>query len=326
MQKQYNNLEKRIKNIERRCCCSSGSIDGGCCYNEVTYAEADALIAADELIKGSVYKITDRGDRGIILTALSPNQFSIDGQRIMLCPNPQEGFGRSGFWYLANVYNIGDKVLWNAHVYENTTGANTGEPPGADWALIPKNSFTADEYTEFVFGVHYDFSEDWISKQWDDYGNIFGVTKQVSTFTYAGVNPVDISDWAFVLEEYSSSQTVAFHNNICDGLGNNRASSAAADGYLIKDNHIVFGGIFNNVVDNLSSLTIINNNMGGGGLGITNNGTESFPIAYITGNHIPGTVYGTTVSGAFGISDNINNGSIVGGPYGADVTDPIVDK
>ena len=59
-------------------------VGGG--IEEVLYNDLISLIDNNNLIANKTYKITDRGDRGIIVTAVSINQLELESTRIMLCP------------------------------------------------------------------------------------------------------------------------------------------------------------------------------------------------------------------------------------------------
>ena len=157
-------LQKQVKSL-KKCCCANG---GGtyCCYEEVTYAEAAAKIAANTLIKGKMYKITDRGDLGIFLEAISENQFNQEGSRLMLIPN-WECYSAFRIYLSTASYVEGDHVIWDGKVWENLTSANTHKPGEdvTDWVEIPKAVDTQSTqcaegvmvYVENWFGVIYDF-------------------------------------------------------------------------------------------------------------------------------------------------------------------------
>ena len=53
---------------------------------ELTYAQAAALIASGDLNLALGYKITDRGDNGLLFSAAAPDLLESDGLRYMLCP------------------------------------------------------------------------------------------------------------------------------------------------------------------------------------------------------------------------------------------------
>lgn len=313
----YNELSKEIKKISKRCCCASGSIEAGCCYEEVTYAEAAAKIAANTLVKGKMYKITDRGDLGIFLEAISENQFNQEGSRLMLIPNwtvfrPSSSIG---IWIEGGGYTQDvDKVVWNGLVWLNISGNNTGEPyeGSPDWQIISKTSFVNDEYLPKWFGVIFDFENDWITKQWDEYNNVVGVIPS------GNINPADLTDWwiaetMFTVDPYGT--ILFFNNNAPSGIYNN--SGGGNDQYFVHDN-IIIGEISGNVSGvirwniNLGSIStntcsniIYNSNIGA----ITNNDIAFFgwEISYNTNL---GNIESNTNVGS--ISYNSNNGTILG--------------
>ena len=75
---EYYKLEHKIDKLWREICCIKKDIANGM-YFEYTYAEAEALRASDDLVPNALYLITDRGDGGIYMNALSPNTFDIQG-------------------------------------------------------------------------------------------------------------------------------------------------------------------------------------------------------------------------------------------------------
>lgn len=313
----YNELSKEIKKISKRCCCASGSIEAGCCYEEVTYAEAAAKIAANTLVKGKMYKITDRGDLGIFLEAISENQFNQEGSRLMLIPNwivfrPNSSIG---IWIEGGGYTQDvDKVVWNGLVWLNISGNNTGEPyeGSPDWQIISKTSFVNDEYLPKWFGVIFDFENDWITKQWDEYNNVVGVIPS------GNINPADLTDWWIaetMMNAFPYGSILFFNNNAPSGIYNN--SAVGSDQYFVHDN-IIIGEISGNVSGvirwniNLGSIStntcsniIYNSNIGA----ITNNDIAFFgwEISYNTNL---GNIESNTNVGS--ISYNSNNGTILG--------------
>jgi hypothetical protein len=281
---------------------------GGAAYVEVTYAAAEALVAGSTLIPGTLYKITDRGDRGIFLNAISVNQFALEGQRLMLVPTTYETTGIwLGIWRAGLLPSIGDLVIWDAHVYENNTGAVGTAPDGdaVNWTIVPKTSFSNGEYTEFVFGVVYDISEDWISEQWDDSGNRIIIDKALNVLDFDGLSTneyVDQTDWNY-LGHQSDDGTNVFSNNTCYGWIKNNIQ---ADGSFCNIySNINAGGIENN------RSSFINNNENDGA--ISNNTCQQ-----IADNTNKGDIsVNSNTGGIFsnnndrGITDNSNGGDII---------------
>lgn len=281
-----------VKKLNRKCCCANGSIENGCCYYEVTRAEIELLVTNGDLIKGALYKITDRGDLGLWFEAISNTELNPEGVRKMLVPagadelgyNSTTGIGFPdtfgniwhGVWHTnIGTVNEGDLVIWGGLVWqravypidgsacdienpcgigfecvdgfciaENNVGTKVDDTTlSAEWVLIPKDSFTNHEYMPKLFGVYYDFENDWISRQWDEKGNIFGI--EFNHDLPIGFNPVDISDWNW---SFIGSITNSFHENQCIGIWNNPNNGGSTDHAGISWNHLINGSIIENVI------------------------------------------------------------------------------
>jgi len=145
----------------------------------VTYSEAVDLISNSNLNEGFHYKITDRADAGIILLAVSTNQFSLEGQAIFLNPDFQAagalGADVQGVWYVGGEagYVNGNIVFWNGNHYVVTDDAAfAGTDPSATplaYTLLTKS--VANGYIEEVDFILYDFTNDTIIWQEDERGN-----------------------------------------------------------------------------------------------------------------------------------------------------------
>lgn len=247
-------LTKELERLKKKCCCAESSGDS-CCYEEVTYAEAAARVASASLVPNKLYKISDRGDLGIFLEAISTTEFNQEGSRLMLIPN-WECYTAFSIYYESRSYNENDEVIWDGVVWRNLTGNNTHVPgqDTVDWLEIEKDlttqSTTCEDtvYKQNWFGVVYDFENDWISKQWDDRGNVFGIA-----FNHAinySLNPVDVSDWWIAQGEWVS---LLMYDNVCLGIWNNYCGS---DSYVITNNKIN-GAIYENIFasDNTTGIS-----------------------------------------------------------------------
>jgi hypothetical protein len=273
---------------------------------------------------GRTYEITDRGDRGIFLTAISPNKLSTNGHRLMLCPTTYATTGIwKGIWRSALLPSIGDLVIWDAHVYENNTGAVGTAPDGdaTNWTIVPKASFSNGEYTEFVFGIVYDFSSDWISEQWDDSGNRIVIDEGYNQLTFDGLATneyVNETDWNY-LGHQNESGTNVFANNTCYGyiknnikadgtpcniFNNRNAGGIYGNTCIYIDNNTNEGGIFSNTCQGISD----NSNMGGiSGNSNTGDIESNSNDRGITGNSNDGDII---MNYCVGLSDNSNEGDI----------------
>ena len=265
--------------------------------SELTKAQLDALVSGSQLSIGMRYKITDRGDRGITLTAISSNKLSLEGIRTMLCPKTYrlETLDTNiwkGVWHSTKTAAIDDLMIWGGLVWKNLTGAigtatNDIALDVVNWIEIPKASFTNNEYIEIIFSIHYDYERDWIVKQWDKNSNEFGIPKEgyeeyISTL---GKNPVDISDWNYTNDDTTNELLI---RNKCVGIWNN------VEGIKIHHN-ICTGAIYGN------SFTVANKSISGNYIGS--------PYGSISNNRLPNSIDANYCEG---ISGNTNNGSING--------------
>lgn len=343
---------------------SSAAAGGGAAYIEVTYAAAAALNGAGGLVPGTIYNITDRGDRGIFLTAISENKFASIGQRLMLCPKTYatitvDGNTWLGIWTSTLTPATGNYCIWGAHVWRNVDGA-VGSSSGdlaldADWVKVGKDTFSDNEYIEKVFYVEYDFENDWIGIQRDDRGNQFGAPYISGSDNYS-----DLSDWNFVTKDdaFSNNECLFFLNNRIDRAHGNKLTGSIY--YGIKNNitvsitentcegsidgNIVGGSIFNNsniddIIDNDVTGDIAYNSCGGGieeniGPNDIMNNSNTLGIASnvhdgdIIYNRNNGYIQNCTGSSGFSVQNNTNNGNInnPAGLSSGNITDTIVNK
>ena len=299
--------------------------------SELTKAQLDALVSGSQLSIGMRYKITDRGDRGITLTGISSNQLSLEGRRTMLCPKSYlvgslDSNSWKGVWHITKTASINDLMIYGGLVWKNLTGAiGTASSDivldGTNWVVIPKASFTHNEYVELVFNVRYDYANDWICSQFDKNNNEFGISYQA--YLEAGTiaaNPVDISDWNYPQD--NTTNTI-MANNKCIGIWNN------VEGIRIN------GNIFNGVITNNKLLTNsyisanqsdavtgtgyskISGNTCGIIAGNTCSGIENNTsnVVYITNNVVVGPIAGNSNVGYIRQNcgaDNISNNSNLG--------------
>ena len=233
-------------------------------YNR-TYLDLANDITNSALKKGATYKIEDRGDRGLFFTAISSNELSKTGQRLMLCPAK---YNLGGDAYSNNWIGVWGTLLTDADVavddltirgglvWKNLTG-NIGTAPddftldNTNWALVPKTSFSNGEYSEKQFDVVFDFARDWIQWQMDGFSNGVGIALNI-----IGYQPCDVTDW----------------------------NSTMTGGVAIYGNHGAIEGVFNNVgvspleIANNASKVIKGNDLRGASIGIF--GNKSNTITY----------------------------------------------
>ena len=238
---------------------------------EVTKAELDALVAANGLNEGLQYKVTDRGDNGILLTAISSSMLSKNGVRFMLCPafydvrEDSSNNSWKGVWHESKTFSINDLTVWNGLVWKCIMivdePSNSPDLNDTNWELIPKNEFSNSEYVQIDFNIQYDVVNDWIEKQTDSKGNTFGMTYLQNYDPgygfYLDYNVCDYIDWNRNIEEKQ------FHNNKCIAIINCSENCSIA--------HNVVGGIiknvnvqelmFNHVREHIENINIPNNTM-----------------------------------------------------------------
>lgn len=296
-------------------------------YNliEITKSELDALISASNLKLGSCYKITDRGDRGITLTAISTNKLSLDGIRNMLCPKTYkietlDGNIWKGVWNPLKTAAINDLFIWGGLVWKNLTGAiGTATTNVAldlvNWIEIPKSTFINNEYVELTFRINYDYQNDWILSQEDSKGNKCELSKKQFDDYYDTLiikNHTDITDW-----NYNTNLNNELSNNKCIAIFNN------VEPCIISYN--IQGIIYNNKVDQISDNVLkgtdetkyIRNNIGGGIFDNISSRIYSNTDTAIVGNIVK-RIYSNTVGDITNnkcdkIYSNVNNNASIFG-------------
>jgi hypothetical protein len=269
----------------------------------ITYAQSETLVADSEVEVGGKYLISDRG---IIITGVATNLFSVEGQRFMRVVKHAyyDNLAPSiGVWYSTISPNADDVVIWGGKVWKNLTGsAGSADDEytlsAFDWELIPTTNNTY--YQTRSFFVHYDHARDWVAKQFDWKGNEFGISWSNADDLGLAYNPVDISDWGseFIIE----NKAAGIYNNAFLVLGNRVA-------YPIYENFVVIGNTNEGAIFNNTSLIIENVNRGE-----IHSNTNS---QQIIGNSNGGDIQNNSNNGSISynsnggiISDNINEGSI----------------
>lgn len=271
-------------------------------FQYVTYSQLTTLLSNSDLIPNQNYFITDRGDQGIILTALKNNLLSINGLRIMNCPVTYNVVGSfKGIWKATGTYAPFNKVIWGGKVWGNISGlAGTALSDSAldsNWTLIDKPTYGLSDvnYIEKVFYIEYDLVNDWIYYQEDDKNNKIGFIYNIAF----PVNPIDLTDW----------NNPNIFNNQCNGIYNNSNGGAIYNNTNLGliYNNTKGGTIYNNVnagdIKNNSNLGVIffNSNYGD----ISDN---EAPLNNIQVNSCKGGINDNSIDG--NIVLNTNNGSI----------------
>ena len=167
--------------------------------NIISDTWANVKMSADSggLIPGYIYHINDQGDGqydqdpinyrlGLWFTAITNDCLSTSGARVMLCPSTY----LSGADTHGNIWNgVWDPnattayanylYIWGGKVWKNLTGSNGSYVDDItldnNWELVDKSSYSNFEYKALVFDIEYDIQNNWITKQSDMYGNVFGI-------------------------------------------------------------------------------------------------------------------------------------------------------
>lgn len=152
----------------------------------VTYAEAQTLITNSSLEEGNHYFLSDKADAGILLLAVTTNQFSLEGQGVFLRPDFQNTYlNNVGGWHsgLAGLVANTSVTIWNGLQYTNLTGVVGTAPDGdlVNWAVIPKTNLTYIQEIDFIL---YDFVGDSIIEINDKRNNKIVTAQAVENFQF----------------------------------------------------------------------------------------------------------------------------------------------
>jgi len=223
-------------------------------------------------------------------------------------------------WNITKAVVVGQLSIWGGLVWQNTSG-NIGTADDditlniADWVVIPKASFGNSEYIQIEFSVVYDYANDWISKQWDTNGNVFG-----EAFSQSGNALTDycsMSDWNMgTLYSLFDNNCIGIFNNSNSGsINNNNPQGVVSGNYnsgAIYSNRNIKskGSEYSSISDNTNSGDI-NSNSNNGTIGNNSNvgsiigNSNSSSIIFNSNN---GNIFNNLNRGA--INNNANNGSI----------------
>lgn len=218
-----------------------------------THAEISTMVAEGSLTPGVLYKITDRGDRGIILRAIGASQLSPDGIRLMLCPSTyaagEDAHGNNwiGVWHADKTATYNCLAIWGGHVWRNLSG-DIGSFTGnltlddVNWQLVAKSEFANYQYSEMAFGCSYSLNEDRIVRQWDSRGNLITALSQMS-------DDCSWTDW---------NMTGSFQNNTCGAIFNNSCPDVSINGNNCPEG--IFGNGISVLAINLNQALFIHGN------------------------------------------------------------------
>ena len=218
----------------------------------LTYNEAFNLADEDKLTPGVSYVIRDYETTGyslIILTAASSSLFFQNGYAS--APVPKHRYGTYyigtesvvflGVWDSELSPSIGNACIWYNKVFVNMTG-NVGTADGflldsTNWNLI--NPITYGEFYRFdLHTVTYDFRNNYVRKEADEFGNEFGDGVESNDLFQTRYNDfgLDIDGGEFYGNKLSrcynnSSQIGSVVNNTGGGILYNN-NGATASGHI----------------------------------------------------------------------------------------------
>lgn len=195
--------------------------DCNCCNVEQrTYNTLMSEVGFGTVQANCLYHITDRD---IWLRAISSNELSVQGIRLMRVPDAKYYTPTvdTGFEYVG-IYGQGrdeDTVpasdgtttyyaVWGGKVWERTIAStdngivNQGELSPISWTELPRSG---DEYVSKTFYVDYDLENDSVELQKDWKGN------EIRNLTVDGFSTIELTDWNLERVE----------DNICFGVFNN---------------------------------------------------------------------------------------------------------
>lgn len=248
------------------------------------YATLTTLISTNSLIPSQQYQITDAifittyfatEERvPIIITAITNNTISLDGQGIFLNADYQQignyssvaGFTtNAGVWIGTGVYGVGTVTMWNNQHWVNTTGVNTPSPPDLDpvnWTILVKSLTTG--FIQEIDCITYDVTDNTIRSRKDKRNNYVennfpanGLRRQTFNVFQWGNNKV-----AFNYVIQNSVLTCWNYNNIGGSLpkvsdrgiyGNMLSGASALDISFITG---VFGTVSWNVFTNTCDVQL----------------------------------------------------------------------
>jgi hypothetical protein len=141
-------------------------------YITLSRVEARALATTGGITIGQTYNIYDVGDDGIVLTGITANLYSFDGEYIAVNPDYQNTSGdfESIWMIILPSVTIGKLYAYNGAMWQSLTGS-VGSAPNTDavnWLLIDK---TDPRYVREIDFVQYDIDSNTVVRRTDKRGN-----------------------------------------------------------------------------------------------------------------------------------------------------------
>jgi len=208
----------------------------------ILYTNLLTKINNETLQPGALYYITDKK---ILIQAIDINQLAITGYYKSTNPN----YNSYNIWLNSYTYTLGEKIIWDNLVYENTAASNLSNIPNTliDWILVPVNS--TDYLTEWD-EVKYDVLNNEIYSRLDKRNN-----------EVVGVSAIQNFPWG---NNKFSNNKISCLNNTCSIIN---FSGDFKNNVIIDVNYIIenTSGIANGKIEKnniISSTLVITNNLG----------------------------------------------------------------
>jgi len=321
-------LETIIQNISSSYSGTSGtSGNDGFVIIDITYAALKSLKTANNLVKDTVYFITDRD---IWIVARSNNELEIGCKRRFAIVKDIHYTPNAGFLGIygqtmaqGTVPNSGTyyNVIWGGRVWRRLATGADGAPVndwtmGSGWVLIPTTGHTdsTNYYENKIFDIKYNFIEDLIWTQSDDRGNVIKREDVSNTF-------IDITDWGNddiynnenfgIYNNFRNTQKAIIYSNSNNGVIYNNSSFGSINSN--SNNGVIFNNSNGGSINNNSNIGNIESNSNGGNISTNSN------KASIYNNSNNASIFDNSNGGS--INDNSNGGSIGNNSNGGSIND-----
>jgi len=255
-----------------------------------TISAIGALIGSSSLRPKGLYFITDLGDAGTYVEAISASQTASTGYHIRRVPQNYTSCWRSSMAAPA----VGQYYRYYQNVYQSVTGA-IGTAPDTDtvnWLLIAKTNNVYYQSNANLVGIPAGISSGFIFER-DNLNNF--ISQSAAHRSSSGVNAYNVFSWRI------NTSTAVHGNTVIDAV----FDCANSDGSIIENNVTANANFSSNV---FASGSVLSLNRISGGAVVTGN----FLTAFI-GNTIynESTVTNNGTSGA--VFYQISYNDIVGG-------------
>lgn len=203
---------------------NSRSVSTG--YITLSRVEARALATTGAIIIGQTYNVYDVGDDGIVLTGITANLYSFDGEYIAVLPDYQNASGdfESIWMALLPSVTINKLYAYNGVMYESVTGS-VGSAPNTDvvnWLLVDK---TDPRYVREIDFVQYDIDSNQVVRRTDKRSNLVVGASAISAFRW-GDNTVAGNTIIGTTNNFLLNSIGDFQNNYVDAAFINVGSEA----------------------------------------------------------------------------------------------------